>query len=362
MTKSMFTEKRRVTIDGIDLTWLVDISIGNMGVERETFNCHDDVYDHDIDLPSKYVADGSITVKGIDNNYGNDPMTALDFFSQLVGFAQYDTATGVVAMTYDSKDQTTTGLMDGKRTIEIRQVEATASTTIDDDATEEAMAQQFIAAGEEITAIKLKLREPVGTDLNSFDLEIWSDDGSDKPSAKVASTNTVTVNCSAGSDDETNDYIGALTEHADYTGATWETIDMSASTPDILDGEELTVGTKYWLVIRNTVGAGEDLGICYTTNSNTDNGLALGDDDIGTGPVWGDAPAGITDLTYIIQFEAAEGHEIIIYDYKDSTSGYYWKFEGVCFPDGSVNPSPKQSTEFTINWTAQSMSGPTAFS
>lgn len=351
----------RVTIDGIDVTDLLDVSVSEQGKEFEDFDVLDDQFTRSVELDS-YMANGTVRIKSKHNIYSSDPMGIGDFFSLIAGYSQYDTANDIIEMVFDSGDQTTTGLKGPPRIVEIRQTEATASTTIDDDATEEALAQQFIAAGEEIIAIKLKLREPVSTDLNSFDLEIWTDDGSDKPDAKLSSTNTVTVNCSAGSDDETNDYIGALTEAADYTGATWETIDMSASTPDILDGESLSIGTKYWLVIRNTAAAGEDLGVCYTTNNNFDGGLALGDDNIQSSPVWGDGPANITDLTFVIQFEASEGHTMRIYDYDTSSTGYYTQYNGVKFERAQVSPGAKKAQEATLNWTAQTVDGPTAFS
>lgn len=360
MVKEFFAIKRRVTIDGIDCTHLADIVVDNQDKKVHTLVVNDDNYDHDVEL-GPHTASGSVAIWGKDSEYGNDPMPLIDFVSLISGFGQYDTTNDIVEYTYDSQSATVTGTMGPKRTIEIRQTEATASTTIDDDPTEEAMAQQFIAAGEEITAIKLKLREPVGTDLNSFDLEIWTD-SANKPDAILASTNTVTVNCSAGADDETNDYIGALTEHADYSGATWEVIDMSESTPDILDGESLTIGTKYWLVIRNTVAAAEDLGICYTTNDNTETGLALGDNDVTNSPVWGDGPANIKDLTFIIQFEAAAGHQIKIYDYKDSTTGYVWTYNGVKFLSSSpVAFNSNEVVKATLKWSAQQVVGPAAF-
>lgn len=359
-TRSFLAVKRRITIDGIDVTHLADIVVDDMGMKTVVLQVNDHNYDVEVDLVHK--ASGSISIWGKDSAYGNDPMPLVDFVSLVSGYAQYDTTNDIVEYTYDCQDSTTTGTLGPKRIIEIRQTQATASTTIDDDATEEALAQQFIAAGEDINLVRLKLREPVGTDLNSFDLEIWTDSGSDKPNAKLANTNTVTVNCSAGTDDATNDYIGALTEHADYTGATWETIDMSADTPNIMGTASLTLGTLYWLVIRNTVAAGEDLGVCYTTNNNNANGLALGDDDVTNSPAWGDGPASITDLTYVIQFEAAAGHQIKIYDYKNATNGALFTFNGVKFdPSSSTAFDPKTVVKATLKWTAQQVVGPVTF-
>lgn len=358
-TRHFLAVKRRITIDGIDVTHLADIVVDKMNMNTVVLQVNDHNYGVEVDLV--HGASGSVAIWGKDSLYGNDPMPLIDFVSLVSGYAQYDTTNDIIEYTYDDQDADTTGTYGPKRIIELRQTEATASTTIDDDTDEEAMAQQFIAAGEDINLIRLKIREPVATDLDSFDLEIWTD-SANKPNAKLTNSNTVTVNCSAGSDDATNDYIGALTEHADYTGATWETIDMSADLPNIMGTASLTLGTTYWLVIRNTVGAGEDLGICYTTNDNSDNGLALGDDDIQTAPAWGDGPASITDLTFVIQFEAAAGHQIKIYDYKDSTNGCLFTFSGVKFLlSSSVAFDPKTVVKATLKWTAQSVTGPVTF-
>jgi hypothetical protein len=360
-TTKFFAIKRRVTIDGVDITHLADIVVDEAIKETTILQVNDHNYSVEVELGT-YMATGSVAVWGKDSVYGNDPMPLIDFVSLISGFGQYDTTNDVVKYTYDSQSAYATGVYGPKRLIEVRQTEGTADDLIDDDPNEEALAQQFIAAGEDINLIRLLLREPIGTDLNTFDLEIWTDDGSDAPNAKVASTNTVTVNCSGGVDDETNAYIGALTEGADYTSATWETIDMSADTPDILDGESLTLGDLYWLVIRNTTAAGEDLGVSYTTRTNTLNGIALGDDDVTNSPAWGDGPANITHLAYVIQFEAAAGHQIKIYDYKDSTSGYVWTYSGVRFsPSSSVAFSPKTVVKATLKWSAQDVDGPTAF-
>jgi len=201
----------------------------------------------------------------------------------------------------------------------------------------------------------------VATKVEAFDLEIWTDNAG-VPNAKLASTNTVTVYASAGSNTATTAYIGALTTGTTQADATWETVDMSADLPNIMGTATLTVGTAYWLVIRNVQGANDDLGVCHTTINDYEGGVALQDDDVTSSPAWGDAPAGTMDLTFIIQCEAEEGHEIWLYDYKSSTTGHYWKFQGVSFTnDVGVTMTPKKVTEGTLKWTARSISGPVAF-
>ena len=192
-------------------------------------------------------------------------------------------------------------------------------------------------------------------------MEIWSD-AANKPNAKVASTNTVTVDCGAGVDTETTDYIGALDIGAGFADGAWETIDMSLSLPDIMDGEDLTIGTTYWLVIKETATTTDDLFICYSSNDNYEGGKCLRDDDVDVAPAWGDATAGAEDLTFIIQFQAAAGHQIKIYDYKDSTTGYVWTYSGVKFAtSSSVALTPNEVVKGTLKWSAQHVAGPTAF-
>ncbi len=362
MTKKFFAIKRRFTINGLDVTHLVDIVIDNQDKKVQTLQVNDDNYDHDVELGS-YGAAGSVSVWGKDNAYGNDPMPFIDFVSLISGYAQYDTTNDIVEYTYDSQDAHDTGVYGPKRLVEIRQTEATASQKIDNEGGDsEAWAQSFIAAGEDIYAIKLKCYTTAGGPLESFQMEIWSDDGAGKPDAIVASTNTITVNCSGGVDDETNDYIGALDIGAAYTDAVWETIDMSLSLPDIMDGEDLVLGDTYWLIIKETATTTDDLFIAYTTNDNYEGGVCLRDDDVDVAPAWGDAAAGAKDLAFIIQFEAAAGHQIKIYDYKDSTTGYVWTYSGVKFAtSSSVAFSPSEVVKGTLKWSAQHVAGPTAF-
>jgi hypothetical protein len=361
MTSRFFAIKRRVTIDGIDVTHVTDIAVDNRDLERENVDIHDHNFGVEIDL-DKYNAAGSLTIKAKDNAYGNDPMPLIDFFSLISGYGEYDTTNDVVNYTHDSQSNTTTGTIGPNRIVEIRQTEATASQKIDNEAgTSEAWAQSFVAAGEDISAVKLKCYTTAGGPLESFQMEIWSDDGAGKPNAKVASTNTVTVYCSAGVDTETDDYIGALTNGAAYTDATWETIDMSLSLPDIMDGEDLVIGDTYWLVMKETATTTDDLFICYSSNDNYEGGKCLRDDDVDVAPAWGDATAGAKDLTFVIQFEAKAGHQIKIYDYKDATTGYVFTYNGVSFDTASMNFAAKKAAEATLKWKAQTVTGPTAF-
>ena len=361
MASDFIALKRRLTVDGIDVTNIVDITVDEQGKKFDKFDVLDDNYGRMVELDS-FMATGTVRIKSVHNSYSNDPMTLVDFFSLATGYSQYDTTNEVVVMTFDSGDQTTVGLMGPKRIIELRQIEAPIYHYISDSgAADEAFAQSFIAAGEDINLIRLKLFDKTATKVEAFDLEIWTDSAS-KPNAKLASSATVTVYASAGTDDATKDYIGALTTGTDQDDATWETIDMSADLPNIMGTASLTIGTTYWLVIRNVQSANDDLGVCYTTSANFDGGAALQDDDVGNSPAWGDAPAGTADLTFIIQFEAAEGHEIRIYDYKSATTGFYTNYEGVRFFRAQYKPSPQKVSEATINWTAQNVTGPTAFS
>jgi len=360
MTSDFLATKRRFTIDGIDVTNLVDITVDEQGPKFDAFDVLDDVYGRQAELTTD-MASGSVRIKARDNSYGNDPMNLSDFFSLAFGYSQYDTATGIVSMVFDTGDQTTPDLMGPKRIVELRQTEAATYHYISDSgAVDEAWAQSFIAAGEDINLIRLKLFDKVATKVESFDLEIWTDNVG-VPNAQLALSNTVTVHASAGADDATNDYIGALTTGVSQADATWETVDMSANLPNIMGTAVLTIGTTYWLVIRNVLDADDDLGVCYTTAANNENGVALQDDDVTAAPAWGDAPAGTADLTYIIQFEAAEGHEVRIYDYKSATAGFYTNYEGVRFFKAQVKPAAQKTTESTINWTAQSITGPVAF-
>jgi hypothetical protein len=241
-----------------------------------------------------------------------------------------------------------------QRIVEIRQTESTASQKIDQESSEEeAWAQSFVAGGEDIYLIRLKLYNTAGTPVETFDLEIW-DDNSGVPNAKVSSTNTVTVNCGAGSDDETNDYIGALTTGTTYADATWETIDMSDSTPDIMDGENLTIGETYWLVIRNTTTTTDDLFVNYTSNDRYEGGQCKRDDNIGSSPVWGDAAAGAADLAFIIQFYTAEGLQLDFYDYDSSSTGIHYTFKKVkCTSDSGLTVSPMQAAQGTLSWVSE---------
>ena len=362
-TRSFFAVKRRITIDGIDVTHLADIVVDDMGMETVVLQVNDHNYGVEVDLVHK--ASGSISVWGKTSLYGNDPMPLIDFVSLVSGFAQYDTTNDIVEYTYDSQDAVTPGTYGPNRIIEVRQTEATASQKIDNEGGDsEAWAQSFVAAGEDIYAIKLKCYTTAAGPLESFQMEIWSDDGGspNKPSAIVASTNTVTVDCGAGVDTETTDYIGALDNGAGFADAVWETIDMSLSLPDIMDGEDLTIGTTYWLVIKETATTTDDLFIAYSSNDNYEGGKCLRDDDVDVAPAWGDATAGAEDLAFIIQFKATAGHQIKIYDYKNSTNGSLTTFNGVKFdPSSSTALDPKTVVKATLKWTAQQVVGPVTF-
>jgi len=362
MAKKFFAIGRRVTIDGIDVTHLADIVVDGQDKKVQVLDVNDHNYGVEVEL-GPHTASGSISVWGKDDEYGNDPMPLIDFVSLISGFGQYDTTNDIVEYVYHSQSASTSGTLGPTRLIEIRQTEATASQKIDNEGGDsEAWAQSFVAAGEDIYAIKLKCYTTAAGPLESFQMEIWSDDGAGKPNAKVASTNTVTVNCSGGVDDETNDYIGALDNGAAYTDAVWETIDMSLSLPDIMDGEDLVIGDTYWLIIKETATTTDDLFIAYSSNDNYEGGKCLRDDDVDVGPVWGDATAGAEDLTFIIQFEAKAGHQIKIYDYKNSTTGYVWEYNGVKFDKSSpVAFNSNEVVKATLKWSAQQVVGPTAF-
>lgn len=357
---NFYVSGTRVTIDGVDVTDLVDVTVSEQGVQFDEFDVLDDQYKRYAELDS-FMASGTVRIKSKYNTYSNDPMGSMEFLSLIAGYSQYDTTNDIVEMVFDSAEQTTTDLKGPKRIVELRQTEALASHYISDSGSaDEAFAQSFVAAGEDIYLVRLKLYDKAATKVESFDLEIWDDSGG-SPNAKLTNTNTVTVNCDTGSDDATNDYIGALTSGTGYGDATWETIDMSANTPNIMGTASLTIGTTYWLVIRNVQDANDDLGVTYSTSDRYDGGEAKQDDDVGNSPAWGDHTAA-KDLTFVIQCQAAEGHTMRIYDYDTSTTGYYTQYNGVRFSRGQASPSAKATQENTLNWTAQTVSGPSAFS
>jgi len=368
MTTDFFATKRRITVNGVDVSNLIDITVEKQTKAQEEFDVMDDHFGRNVHLEG-YESSGAIGMKAIHQTAGTDPMPFIDALSLTMGYGEYNTTDGVVRMVYDDRSATeesaTSGKYGPKRVFEIRQTDHDTSNGITDNTTtDEAWAQQFVAGGEDINAVKLKIYNVTAALVERFDLEIWTDDGSDAPLAQVASTNTVIVNCSAGADDEYNAYIGALTLGTGHGDATWETVDMSANTPDIMDGEALSIGTLYWLVIRNVDnGGGHDLFV--NINTSTDEyggGVAKKDNDIAVSPVWGDAPAGTQDIAFVIQFEAEQGHTVRVYDYKNATEGYYTTYSGVMFTnDSGISMAPKAVVEGNLRWTAQSVDGPTSF-
>ena len=154
MTKEFFAIKRRFTIDGIEVTHLADIVVDKQEKKVHTLQVNDDNYDHDVELGPQ-DASGSVSIWGKDSAYGNDPMPLIDFVSLISGYAQYDTTNDIVEYVYHTQSASVTGTLGPTRLIEIRQTEATASQKIDNEGGDsEAWAQSFIAAGEDIYAIK----------------------------------------------------------------------------------------------------------------------------------------------------------------------------------------------------------------
>lgn len=355
MTKAFLAEPSRVELNGVDVTHIMNITIDDLRRRFESIESLD--YHHTVEVEFGEYGTGTLEFRPMHRTYGNDPSTALDVLGFALGHAEYDTTNDVIdVISTDNLDSTTT-LASTQRIVEIRQVEATSSQKIDNEGgAEEAWAQSFVAGGEDIYLIRLKLYDTAGTKLESFDIEIWDDDGGSpgKPNAQLASTNTVTVNCSAGSDDETNAYIGALTSGTGFGDATWETIDMSASTPDIMDGEDLAIGTTHWLVIRNTATTTDDLFVCFTSNDQYEGGRCLRDDDVGNSPVWGDAAAGALDLSFIMQFYTADGLQLDFYDYSSATEGLHYTFKKVkCTSDSGISASPMQAAQGTLKWVSE---------
>lgn len=367
MTTDFFATKRRVTINGVDVSNLIDITVDKQTRAMEEFDVMDDHFGRNVHLDG-YEASGAVGMKAI-HSAGTDPMPLIDALSLTSGFGEFDTTNEIVTMTYDDQSATEESAVSGKygpkRLFEIRQTDDDSSNGFTDNgSTDEAWAQQFIAGGEDINLIRLKLYNLTGNIVDRFDLEIWTDDGADKPDAKLASSNTVVVMCTSGSDDATTDYIGALTIGTGYADATWETIDMSSDTPNILGSATLTIGTLYWLVIRNVDnGGGDDLYINLNTTTNDyGGGVALRDNNILSSPAWDDAPAGTQDLCFVIQFEAEQGHTVVVYDYKNATEGYYTTYYGVKFTnDSGATLAPKAVVEGNLRWTAESVDGPTTF-
>jgi hypothetical protein len=353
MTKPFLADPSRVELNGVDVSHLINFSIDTLKKRSEVFQSLD--YDHDVEVEFGEYAEGTLEFRPMDRAYGNDPSTVVDVLGFALGHAEYDTATDFITLvTTDDLDSDTPEAA-SQRIVEVRQVDSTASHAISDSgAADEAWAQQFIAGGEDIYLVRFKLYNASGDIVTSFELELWSDDGSDKPDAKLASTNTVLVTCGAGSDDATNDYIGALTVGSSYNDATWETIDMSANTPNLLGTATMTIGTKYWLVLRNVLAADKNLYVNYTTTEYNDNGVALQDDDVDNSPAWGDAPANTKDLAFILQFYTTEGLQLDFYDYATTTTGLQYTFKKVmCTNESGLSVSPQQVAQGVLKWTSE---------
>lgn len=358
MTNYFFKNPMRFELNGVDVTQVLSLSVDNIGKESETFSVLDT--NHDIEAEFYTMANGTMEMKAKHRLYANDPSSLMDVLGFSLGHVEYDTTNDVITLvdddltSYDS-DESSTG-----RIVEIRQTEATASHAISDSGVaDEAWAQSFIAAGEEIYKIAVKVYASAGTPSEQFDIEIWTDDGGspNKPNAKLASSNTVTVYATSGSDSATSYYLGhAFSTGSSYVDADWETIDFSGVT-DLTGSATLTVGTVYWLVFRNVgATANDDLFFAYTTNDGNENGKALQDDDIENSPAWGDAPASTQDLTFIVQCLTTDGLRLTIYDYYDSTSGIKYQFDKVKISSSSgYGFNPKQVSTGTVNWSSDNV-------
>jgi hypothetical protein len=337
----------------------MNCSIDRLEKRSQALQCLD--YNRDIEVFFGEYAEGSLEFTPVDRRYANDPASALDVLGFALGHIEYDTTAEEIELiqtdNLDSRSQTANDIAGTQRIVELRQTHVSASHYISDSgAADEAWAQQFIAGGENIYVVRLKIYDLTGNPdpLETFDLEIWSDNGSDKPNAQLASTNTVTVNCTGGVDDATNDYIGALDQGTTYADAAWETIDMSDNTPNIMGSATLAIGTLYWLVIRNVADVDDDLGVCYTTTEYNENGLALQDDDVDNSPLWGDAPANTEDLTFILQFYTDDGLQLDFYDYATTTTGVRYTFKKVkCLNSSGLSVSPMQVAQGSLKWTSE---------
>lgn len=359
MSSDFYSGYRSIAVNGIDLTHVTDLSITRAGYEKETFNVVNDNNDHDVHLEKR--GEGSLTFKGIGgaaddpvshiDGDQNDPHTLYDLIMNTIGYAEWDITNDVFSYAeavYNSPPSTDQAYI--QRILETRVTSWGGNGLgINDDPDEEGMAFPIIAGGEDIYTIKLHLASSSGDKIHTFDLEIW-DDSSDEPNAKLTNSSTITIHNTdageAGSDDATNDYIAFPVDSDD-----WVTIDMSDNTPNIMGTASLTIGTKYWIVIRNTTTAGEELSV-------SEQVPAIYSDQSGVLALDMSAPSWTTryPVLNIVQFQTADGMKVEVYDYKDATkaTGTKYTFTKVKFMDDSgMSIAPMKAVEGRVHWFAQ---------
>jgi len=184
-------------------------------------------------------------------------------------------------------------------------------------------------------------------------------------SISSVTTNTFDITDTWVSDDGTGTWVSHPIAHAAspiYTDTDWITLDLSGQSAKnaLISTGTFTIGTTYWLVIRNPLAATEKLYVSYDSAGDYDGGFALNEDNISSPSSWDDSPGGsAVDLSFIIQFLTDAGYQIRIHDFVDAaeTSSIIYQFDSVRFmTDSGVGFEPKKATEGTLNWESKEIS------
>jgi len=263
-----------------------------------------DEFERPIRVKDNY-AEGDFEVIAYCNYYANDPVPMMDVLGFNDRYSYFDTVTETVihsSETYGWSDEADGSLGMPQVPIELRQTESGVTGDISNGANN-MMAFRFKAAGEDIHRLVILCEDVTASEVTSLILQVWSDSSGD-PDAVIPSSNTPAISITPSSDAE--DYL-VLTDLEE------------GATNDLLDGEELTVGDWYWLVVD--ANHAEALTIHGTVNSRYSGSDVQVSDDGGS--TWSAAANSMENMVFTLQFyHKYGGHSVKVYEYNAGEDKY----------------------------------------
>lgn len=301
-----------------------------------------DPFERPIPIKENY-AEGDFEIIAQVNGDCNDPLEMMDVLGFNDSYSYFDTSTESVlhsSTVYNFTDEASGAMGRPQVPIELRQTNADAVQGIENDASAiNKVAFRFKAMAEDLHSFSFKAYDISGLDVTSVILEVWSDSSGD-PDAKVASTNTVT---------ETG---MTITDGTGVGDADWETItDLEeGAANDLLNGQELTVGDWYWIVIE--ANSANLIYIAGSTTSKYKNSDMQRYDDNDSS--WKACANSIIDPCFILQgYHKYGGHTVDIREYTTDESNY---IRHLCQASnvvvGQPNYAPQKATRITFKFTS----------
>lgn len=266
-----------------------------------------DEFERPIRIQNNYAA-GEFEVIAYSNATANDPLPLMDILGFNDTYAYFDTSTETVihsTTTYDWTEEQSGMLGMPQIPIELRQTEAGVTQAISTagGGAKDMIAFRFKAAGEDIHRLVILCEDVTGSEVTSVELQVWTD-VANEPGALISSTNTPNIAVTVPSD--TEDYLELTNLEEDAAN-------------DLLDGEELTVGNWYWMVIH--ADDADTLTLHGTTNQRYTGSDVMVSDDAGS--TWTAAGNSMENLVFTLQFyHKYGGHTVEVREYTADKTKY----------------------------------------